>query len=96
MHLKTSKEHLKLFIYFENKIFPSDTLIIQETHSAKEDDIKWKDEFGGIFIFSHRGTNSCGGLISFPGNKTVTAKKYLSDENGRILILEMLFILINL
>ena len=40
MHLKTSKEHLKLFIYFENKIFPSDTLIIQETHSAKEDDIK--------------------------------------------------------
>ena len=60
-------------------------MFLQETHSTKENKIKWKDEFDGDLYFSHGKSNSCGVLI---GNKTFTVKKRLCDENGRILILE--------
>ena len=57
--------------------------------------------FNGDLYFSHGKSNSCGVIISFSGNKALTVKKRLCDENGRILILETLiddseFILINL
>ena len=99
--LQTSKKRLKLFSYFKNKIFLNGIIFLQETHSTKENEIKWKDEFDGDLYFSHGKSNSCGVLIGFSGNKTFTVKKRLCDENGRILILETLiddseFILINL
>ena len=80
-------------------------MFLQETHSTKENKIKWKNEFDGDLCFSHGKSNSCGVLIGFSGvpigNKTFTVKKRLCDENGRILILETSiddseFILINL
>ena len=80
-------------------------MFLQETHSTKENKIKWKNEFDGDLCFAHGKSNSCGVLIGFSGvligNKTFTVKKRLCDENGRILILETSiddseFILINL
>ena len=98
--LQTSKKRLKWFENFKIKIFPNGIIFSQETHSTKENRIKWKDEFHGDLCFSRGKSNSCGILIGSSGNKTFTVKKYLCDENGRILILETLtgdseFILIN-
>ena len=92
--LQTSKKRLTLLNYFKNKYFPNGILFLQETHSTKENEIKWKDAFDGNLYFSHDKSNSS-------GNKTFTVNKRLCDENGRILILETLiddseFILINL
>ena len=99
--LQTSKKHLKLFNYFKNKMFPNGILFLQETHSRKENEIKWKHEFDFDLYFSHGKSNSCCVLTGFSGNKTFTVNKRLCDENGRILILETLidnseFILVNL
>ena len=61
---------------------------LQEAHSTKENEIKWKDEFDGGLYFSHGKSNSCGVLLNLPRNKTFTVKKRVYDENSRILILE--------
>ena len=63
--LQTYKKRLKLFNYFKNKIFPNGIIFLQETHSTKENEIKWKDKFDGDLYFSHGKSNSCGGLIGF-------------------------------
>ena len=42
--LLTCKKRLKLFKYFKNKIFPNGILFLQETHSTKENKIKWKND----------------------------------------------------
>ena len=90
MALQTSKNHLKLFKYFKNKIFPNGILFLQEMHSTKENEINCNK------------SNSCEVLIGFSGNKTFTEKlrRNMCDENDQILILEILiddseFILIN-
>ena len=88
--LQTSKKRLKLFKYFKNKIFPNAILFLKETHSTKENKIKWKSKFDGNLYFSHGKSNSCGVLIGLSGNETLTTKKHLCDDNGRILILKTL------
>ena len=61
----------------------------------------WSDEFNGDFFFSHEKTNSCGVLVGFYGNINYFVKKMLSDNSGRILVLDvtiygMEYLLINL
>ena len=99
--LQTSKKRLKLFSFFKNKIFSNGIIFFQETHSTKENEIMWKDEFDGDLYFSHAKSILCGVLVGFSGNETFTVKNRLCDENGRILISEALIddsslILINL
>ena len=49
--LQTSQKRLKLFNYLKNKIFPNGILFLQERHSKKENEIKWKGEFDGNLYF---------------------------------------------
>ena len=86
--LQSSKKRLKLFEYFRNKISPNGIVFLQETHSTKNNEIKWKDEFRGNLYFSHGRSNSCGVLTAFLGTKPITVKKKVGDKEGRILILE--------
>ena len=72
--LQTSKKPLKLFNYFKNKIFPNGILSLQETHSAKGNKIKRKDEFDSNLYFSHGKSNSCGVLIGFLVTKPLLCK----------------------
>ena len=73
--LPTSKKSFKLFNYLKNKIFPNGILFLEETHSTKENEIKWKDEFDNNSYFSHVKSNLCGVLIIFFGSTTFTVKK---------------------
>ena len=45
--------------------------------------------FKGKLFFSHGRTNSCGVAISYYGSKTFTLLKKLTDQSGRILVLEV-------
>ena len=74
----------------QNKTFSKVIIILQETHSRKENKIKRKDKFDGDLYCSHGKSNSCGVLTGFSGNKTFTVKKRLCGKNGKILILETL------
>ena len=98
--LQSSKKQLKLFQYFKNKISLKGILFLQETHSSKVTEKIWSDEFNGD-IFSHGKTNSCGVLVGFYGNINYSVKKKLSDNSGRILVLDVTingteYLLINL
>lgn len=73
--LPTSKKSFKLFNYLKNKIFPNGILFLEETHSTKDNEIKWKNEFDNNSYFSHGKSNLCGVLIVFFGSTTFTVKK---------------------
>ena len=61
-----------IWVIIRKKIFPNGILFLQETHSTKENEIKWKDKFNGNLYFVHGKSNSRGVLIGFSGKKTFT------------------------
>ena len=76
-------------------------MFLQETHSSKVTEKIWSDEFNGDLFFPHRQTNYCGALVGFYGNINYSVKKKLSDNSGRILVLDVTidgtkYLLINL
>ena len=99
--LKSTKKRIKLLEYFKSKLAPSGVLFAQETHSTKEIEQKWKDELNGQIFFSHGKSNSCDIFIAFLGSKSVTITKEVSDNSGRILVLQVkiedeIYLLVNL
>ena len=59
------KKRLKIFEYLKNKSGHNGILILQETHPAKENEIRWNDDFNDQIHYSHGKSNSCGVLIAF-------------------------------
>ena len=49
--LQSSKQQLKLFQYFKNKISLKGILFLQETHSSKVKEKIWSDEFNADLFF---------------------------------------------
>ena len=86
--LQSTNKRLKLIKYFKDKIVSNGFLFLQETHATVNDEIEWKDDFKGEMFYSHGKSNSCGVLISFIGSKKVFIRNKLSDNDGRILILD--------
>ena len=99
--LQSTNKRLKLIKYFKDKIVSNGFLFLRETNSTVNDEVKWKDDFKGEVFYSHGKSNSCGILICFIGSKKNFIRNKLSDNDGRILILDAdiddeNFILINL
>ena len=95
------KKRLKLVKYFKSKITTHGILFLQETHSSSDDEQKWRDNFGGNTFFSHGKRNSCGVLISYIGTHNFVVNNQKTNNDGRILILDVTindvnFVLINL
>ena len=88
---QSTNKRLKLIKYFKDKIVSNGFLFVQETHSTVNDEIKWKDDFKGEVFYSHGKSNSCGVLICFIGSKRLFIRNKLSDNDGRILILDVDF-----
>ena len=49
--IKASEKRLKLFEYLKNNINDNGFTFLQETNSLSLDELKWKDEFGGLLFF---------------------------------------------
>ena len=64
-------------------------MFLQETHSTVNDEIKWKDDFKSEVFYSHGKSNSCGVLICFIVSNFFFIRNKLSDNDGRILILDV-------
>ena len=99
--IQSMKKRLKLIEYFKSKITTHGILFLQETHSSSDDEQKWRDNFGGNTFFSHGKRNSCGVLISYIGTHNFIVNNQKTDNDGRILILDVTindvnFVLINL
>ena len=52
--IKASEKRLKLFEYLKNNINNNGFIFLQETHLLSNDELKWKDEFGGTSFFFTR------------------------------------------
>ena len=62
--LQNSMKHIKIFEYLKNKVTSDCFIFLQETHSNKDSEKTWSDEFKGQFFFSHGKTNSCSVAIA--------------------------------
>ena len=96
--IQSIKKRLKLIEYFKSKITTHGILFLQETHSSSDDEQKWRDNFGGNTFFSHDKRNV---LISYIGTHNFVVNNQKTDNDGRILILDVTinnvnFVLINL
>ena len=49
--IKISEKRLKLFEYLKNNINDNGFIFLQETHSLSNDELKWKNEFGGPLFY---------------------------------------------
>ena len=99
--IQSAQKRLKIFEHLKSKISPSGVMFLQETHSTIKDEKRWADEFKGKMFFSHGTSNSCGVAIGYFGSKAFVVKSELSDNHGRILLLNVKidnqdYILINL
>ena len=88
--LKSETKRLRIFNYLKDKLGSCGILMLQETHSSKVDELQWKKEFQGDVYFSHGKTNACGVLIAIHGIKQFNCRAVLSDDFGRILIVDAL------
>ena len=99
--IQSMKKRLKLIEHFKSKITTHGILFLQETHSSSDDEQKRRDNFSGNTFFSHGKRNSCGVLISYIGTHNFVVNNQKTDNDGRILILDVTindvnFVLINL
>ena len=89
----------KLFLWLRKKNY--DIYFLQETHSTKNDEVLWKNEWGGKAFFTYSSTNrtGCGCLIR--NNANISIQNIIRDGDGRFIIMEVniedeLFTLVNL
>ena len=83
--LRDSIKRRKLFLWLRRKQF--DIILLQETHSTKNDEILWGNEWGGKVIFTYFCANKtgCGCLM---GNKfQFSIDQIIRDKEGRFLII---------
>ena len=79
----------------------ADFMFLQETHSKKDTEIYWKNEWGAEAVMSHGSSNSCGVAILFRKGVDCVIHTKILDPLGRYIILkaaikDKMYILINI
>ena len=77
-----------LFSFLDN--LKSNIILLQETHSVKQDENKWQSEWKSKKIFfNHGNSQSKGVLIAINKNLDYELLDVISDKESRILMLKM-------
>jgi exonuclease III len=66
-----------------------DIIYLQETHSTKNDEISWRQEWGGEIFYAHGTSNSRGVAILFRPQLNINVIKNIRKSDGRLLLLEL-------
>ena len=79
----------------------SDFIFLQETHSKKDSETCWKNEWGSEIIMAHGSFNSCGVAILVKKGVDCTIHSKILDPLGRYVILkaeinDKMYVLINI
>ncbi len=74
---------------FNKLIKLNSILLLQETHSEKIKENKWKTECNSKIYFSHGLSNARGVCIVIPNILEHTVEEKITDSNGRILIIKI-------
>ena len=67
----------------------ADLLIIQETHSSKEVQDIWENEWGGKIIMNHGLTNARGIAIFIKRGSNISFNNVFMDTDGRVIICDI-------
>ena len=84
--LHDNAKRRKLFNYVNMKY---DITFMQETHSTKNVEKYWKNEFGGKIYYAHGEANARGVMIPFRKGVEVKIHDILRDINGRYIIIKV-------
>ena len=66
-------------------------VFLQETHSSKEDENKWRAEWGADIYFAHGDKSSRGVCALFPRNFGGEIVQAISEHDGRTILLSIVF-----
>ena len=93
------KKRKMIFTWCRKK--KADIIFLQETHSKKDAEMYWKNEWGSEIILSHGSSNSCGVAILVKKGVDCTIHSKILDPSGRYIILkaeieDKMYILINI
>ena len=72
----------------ENK--KADLIFLQETHSTKAGEYRWKKEWGSEIIFSHGSSNARGVAILIKRGLDIVVEQELLNSSGRSIVLKTL------
>ena len=86
--LRDHSKRKEIFQYLKDCNF--DIVLLQETHSRKNDEYFWRTRFGGKMFFSHGTTQSCGVAIVINLNSNVKIVKSQRDKDGRWIYIDTL------
>ena len=67
----------------------ADFVFLQETHSRKEIEIQWRNEWGGKLLCSHGSSNSGGVAVLIKNGVDCTIHSTIADTSGRYLVLKV-------
>ena len=95
--LNNSLKRNKIFNNFKKK---ADIIFVQESHSTREVEDRWRSMWGGKIEFSHGTSASRGCMILFKNDLELTISETKNDENGRYIFVKCIiqgqkFLLIN-
>ena len=65
----------------------ADISFLQETHSRKELEKQWMNEWDGKIFLSHASPNSCGVAVLIRNNFNSVIKNTVIDPSGRFIVL---------
>ena len=68
----------------------ADLIFLQETHSTKVGECKWKKEWGSKIIFSHGSLNARGVAVLIKRGLDIVIQQELLNSNGRSIVLKAL------
>jgi exonuclease III len=82
-----TKKRSDVFNWFKAKKIS--IVCFQETHSTKDVAVKWEDEWGSTFFFSHGDSKSAGVSVMFRNGFDFKVNDSILDQNGRYIILDL-------
>ena len=89
MNVRGISDQVKRRAIFDYYRAIADILIMQETHSEKEKEKIWENEWGGKAFFSH-GTTAARGVAIFVKREFITViKNVYTDEDGRLILMDL-------
>ena len=68
-----------------------DTVLLQESHSAKHLQKRWRSEWGGKTFFLNGTTQARGVIILIAKNINITVQFVIKDTNGRFIALDVTY-----
>ena len=68
----------------------ADLIFLQETHSTKAGEYKWKKEWGSEIIFSHGSSKARGVAVLIKRGLDIVVEQELPNSNGRSIVLKTL------